>query len=318
MNTKASVVLKVAALIMLYFALFMVSSGVVAGGAEPPSQDQMGQIFSVTLLITTVNVVTSALVIRSSRQHGWKLAGTVAAALYGVATLLSAIELVYYAPALGHSYRDIMGILPVILIPNLILFAIFMPIAVRVLGKWRAGDEAALPRRTPYSARQWVAKLAAGGVIYYLLYILFGFFVAWRNPELRAMYGSAADNTALMVWGVIPLQLFRGLLWVAFTLPVIRAARIGSWQLGLLVGLLCSLPMSIPLFMPNELLPDASARLSHFYEITASNFVFGLTLVWLFSRSHHSVRDLFGLDPDAAARERNAARPAAAVGSGNR
>ena len=287
--------LKVMALIILYFVLFIVSSGLVAAGAEPPPADQMSLIFAVTLLIAFVNVVIATLIIRSSDWHGWKLAGAVALALYGAATFLSAIEAVYYAPALGSSYQDVAAILPTILLPNLITFAIFMPIAVRVLGKWRANDGAVIGKRPFFSTQQWLIKLTTASIIYYLLYFTFGFFVAWSNPELQAMYSAGADNTLLMVWGVIPLQLFRGLLWVLFTLPIIRLTRLQPWQTALLVGVLCSLPMSVPLFMPNELMPDASARLSHFYEITASNFLWGMVLVWFFHRSHRSLRDLLGL-----------------------
>jgi hypothetical protein len=41
-------------------------------------------------------------------------------------------------------------------------------------------------------------------------------------------------------------------------------------------------------------------RLSHLIETASSTFVFGLVIVWLLHRAHHSVRDLFGL-PDSPA-----------------
>ena len=289
-------ILKVTGLTVLYFFLFLAISGLMAAGAEPPPDDQLRLIFLGLFLISFVNVVITTFIIRSSRWYGWRLAGATAFALYGAATFLSAIEAVYYAPALGSSYQEVGGILPTILLPNLIVFAIFMPIAVRVLGKWRADEGEMVTERPFFSPQQWIIKGTAVAILYYLLYLTFGFFVAWRNPELQAMYSAGADNALLMVWGVIPLQLFRGLLWVLFTLPVIRLARVQPWQLALLIGLLCSLPMSVPLFMPNELMPDASVRLSHFYEITASNFLLGMTLAWFFHRSHRSIRDFFNLD----------------------
>lgn len=149
------------------------------------------------------------------------------------------------------------------------------------------------------SAKQWAVKLLAIGVIYYAIYFTFGFFVAWSNPALRAMY-SEGTNTLLMFWGVIPLQFLRGMLWVLFALPVIRMSRAKNWQLALTVGLLYSLPMSIGLIMPNAFMPDASARMSHFVEITLSNFLFGVIVVWLFHRSHRSLSDLFALDHTVA------------------
>ena len=54
-----------------------------------------------------------------------------------------------------------------------------------------------------------MVKLAAIAVIYYVIYVTFGYVVAWSNPDLQAMYAEGANNQLLMVWGVIPLQLLR-------------------------------------------------------------------------------------------------------------
>ncbi len=289
--------LKIILLTMFYLVLSMISGGLLSIGLAPPPAEQMGVVFLGAVAVALVNSLVAALIIRSSAWYGWRLAGTLIFSFYGVTTIMTTIEAVYFAPALGYAYREVLSMVPGLLLPNLVTLTIFMPIAVRMLGWWSAENEAAAySARLVMSAKQWVLKLAAIGVIYYLFYITFGFVVAWSNPNLQAMYGAGASNTMLMLWGVIPLQLFRGVLWVVFALPIMRLSSVHNWRLALLVGLFYSLPMSIGLIMPNELMPDASARFSHFIEITLSNFLFGMVVVWLFQRSHRSWRDLFGRD----------------------
>jgi hypothetical protein len=288
-------VLKIILLTVLYLIISMISGGLLSFGLASPPADEMNTVFLGAVAVALVNTIVTALIILSSRWHGWRLAGALAFSFYGVTTVMTTIEAVYFAPALGFAYREVFGMVPGLLLPNLVNVAIFMPLAVRVLGWWSAPEVTeAHPQRVAMSAKQWGLKLIAIGIIYYVLYFTFGFVVAWSNPDLQAMYGAGADNTMLMVWGVIPLQFFRGMLWVLFALPIIRMSKAKSWRLAILVGLFYALPMSIGLIIPNELMPDASARLSHFIEITLSNFIFGLIVVWLFQRSHRSVRDLFG------------------------
>jgi len=50
------------------------------------------------------------------------------------------------------------------------------------------------------------------------------------------------------------------------------------------------------LILENPLMPSASVRLSHLFEGIASNFTFGLIIVWLLHREHNSLKDLFGIN----------------------
>ena len=183
---------------------------------------------------------------------------------------------------------------------------LFIPLAVWILGRARAGSagETAPPPAPALPARQWAWKLGLGALLYLALYWAAGYFIAWQNPALRAFYGQPGDalpfftHTAITLrddpW-LFPFQLLRGLLWILCALPVIRGSKVNVWWTALLVGLLFGLPQNIGHILANPLLPIASVRLSHLVETASSTFVFGLLVVWLFHRAHSSLADLLGL-----------------------
>ena len=180
---------------------------------------------------------------------------------------------------------------------------LFVPLAVWVLGKWKAPErieEVFVETQMPPA--QWAWKLVVIGIVYVGLYFAAGYYIAWQNPALRAFYGGTDPGNfiSMMVLNfqqsplLIPFQFTRGILWVLFALPVIRMGR-RPWETALLAATFISIPMSIGCIMANPYLPDASVRISHLIEITSSNFIFGMVLSWLFYRRHSSIQDLFGL-----------------------
>jgi hypothetical protein len=77
-------------------------------------------------------------------------------------------------------------------------------------------------------------------------------------------------------------------------LPIIRGSKVKPWWTAVLVGLLFSVPQNVGHILANPLIPIASVRLSHMIETASSTFLFGLIVVWLLHREHHSLADLIG------------------------
>jgi hypothetical protein len=101
----------------------------------------------------------------------------------------------------------------------------------------------------------WLAAL------YFVLYVLFGYFVAWQLQELRLFYGGPAELNSftdqmlstLMNKPEFPVfQYFRGVLWI---LPTAALA------------------------FPNPLMPP-EVSLYHFWEVLLSNGLFGALCAW--------------------------------------
>ncbi len=295
-------VLKFALLYILFVIFFVIGSLAVSGvmpdaaAAEPGLVSETSGLLIVSL--ACLSVITA--LILTSRWTGWKLAISLALAYYGAVTFLMQIETWYFLSSITVGPQ----LLPRLFLMGIPIAFVFIPLAVWILGKWRpaAGD-------TPNQAlimpvRQWLGKQAIIALAYLALYWSAGFFIAWQNPELRAFYGQPGEAGSFLANiaqtlrtdpALFAFQILRALLWTLCALPIIRGSRVTPWMTALLVGLLFSVPQNIGHILANPLLPSASVRLSHMIETASSTFVFGLIVVWLLHRQHHSLGDLFSL-----------------------
>ena len=122
-------------------------------------------------------------------------------------------------------------------------------------------------------------------VSYTLIYLLFGYFIAWRVPVVRDFYGGG-DLVSFgqhvlsrpVLKHVIPLQLARGILWFGIALVIIRMHGGGWFEVAFAVALCFAVLMNAQLLLPNPIMP-AEVRMIHLIETASSNFLFGLALV---------------------------------------
>lgn len=252
------------------------------------------------LIIALVNLLIIIPLIKSSRWGGWKLALLLALSYYGATTFVIQLESWYFLSLAT-------GIVNARMLPGLFLIGtppafLFIPLAVWILGKHSSTVDTTPNPAMVMPLRQWIWKLATVVIAYLLLYWLAGYYIAWQNPVLRAFYGQpgpalpffAHTLNTLRNSRLFLLQIFRALLYVLCMAPVIRGSKLNPWRTALLVGAYLSLPQNIALILENPLMPSAVVRLTHLIETTSSNFIWGLFLVWLLHREHHSGGDLFG------------------------
>jgi hypothetical protein len=229
-----------------------------------------------------VGSVVSYLILRSS-EHGWTLAGAMFVGTYGISTVVSQIEsIVFLSSKLPH------GMVRAIFVQGAIATALFAPLAVLVLGKWRAAMPAAVrpvPEPMPVATAAW--RLAWLIIAFVFLYMFFGYYVAWQNPEVRKYYGgpewpsffAALKGNWLNSHWIYPLASFRALLYVAFVFPLIRMLRVARWESAMATALFLS-AWTTMLLLPNPWMPASVAR-SHFWETLGFSLVFGILLGWL-------------------------------------
>jgi hypothetical protein len=121
-------------------------------------------------------------------------------------------------------------------------------------------------------------------IVYPLLYLLFGHFVAWQDPAVRIFYTGSEElspffsqlTTTFITDGIYPYQILRALLWILISLPVISMIGHNKGKL-LLFGLANALLPASMLFLPNAFMP-ADVALTHFYETSSSNFIWGIAM----------------------------------------
>lgn len=283
-----ALVARVIALTILLFACYAVAGTLVR--LPPPAQPTEAASPSAATLLAVcfLNAAVMTYVILRSRWAGWRLVATVFLVFYGVTTFMGQIESAVFITRLPP------GALPRLFLMGALVAAPFSALAVLILGKRRPStSDAGANARLRMPASEWAWKLAVIAIVYVILYFTFGYFVAWRHPEVRAYYngvdaGGFFPHMAMVVrdtpW-LIPIQIVRAILWTAIALPVIRMMKGGRLETALAIGVLFSVVMNAQLLLPNPYMPEA-VRMAHLAETASSNFLFGAFIGWLLSKRH--------------------------------
>jgi hypothetical protein len=270
--------IRVVAVTIVYFVCFVVVSGaLLAPASEQPAPAEAGATLLALFLVSLINAALWSYLILRSRWTSWRLILTVFLVFFGVSTVMPQIESAYFITRLPP------GMLPRLFLAGLIIAAIFAPLAVLILGKAKRSTNEPSPLKIS------IAKLLLIVVAYLILYFTFGYFIAWKNPAVRAYYGGSDPSGFIshitnLLRGepmLFLLQTVRALLWTAIALPVIKMMKGEWWERGLAVALLFAV-MTSQLLLPNPLMPT-EVRMVHLLETATSNFLFGWIVVVIYS-----------------------------------
>jgi len=117
-------------------------------------------------------------------------------------------------------------------------------------------------------------------IVYPLLYLTFGYYIAWQNENLRIFYTKSSELTSFFHQGAGSLadglyffQILRAAIWVIATIPLVIMLRHLKGHF-LLIGFFTSLLPATQLFIPNPYMPQEIAMI-HFVETASSNFIWG-------------------------------------------
>jgi hypothetical protein len=166
--------------------------------------------------------------------------------------------------------------------------AFFAPLAVLALGKWRAASpRAPLPPAATPKPVSIVLRLAILVAAFVFLYMFFGYYVAWRNPELQRYYAgpqlptfwaSLRHNWTSSPW-IYHLAAFRALIYIGCLYPIDRMLYTSRRESASAAALFSACWTTV-LLLPNPLMPASVAR-SHFWETLGFSLVFGALAGWL-------------------------------------
>ena len=285
-------ILAVCLLLAVCFTVGGVLSGIdkvaqqsIASQSDPLANQQAPQMpenFLGGFLVFTLSAggTVSYLILRS-RWHGWTLVGAIFVSMYGISTVASQVETVAFL-----SDKLPQGMIRAIFVQGAIAAALFAPLAVLALGKWpslRAPMSPAAPRKLA----SILLRVAILVVAFVFLYMFFGYYVAWRNPELRRFYGGPELATLWAAWRhnwissrwIYALAAFRALLYIACLYPLVRMLHTSRRESALAAALFSACWTTV-LLLPNPLMPASVAR-SHFWETVGFSLVFGALAGWL-------------------------------------
>jgi hypothetical protein len=268
----------------LAFGLLVPAQPAPRAGVEPLS------VGTAMLLVVALTTAVMGWLILRARPAGWALVGTLVPVLFGVQTFLPQIESLIFQAFPGFAQQ-----LPVALVPRfvgagLLHAVLWVPLAVWLLGHFRAGPADGTPQ-PPIVPGGWAVKVPLAALAYVAFYFTFGYYVAWSSPEVRAYYGGSDPGSYwLMLRNILrdtpwlPVaQVLRGLLWTGIALVVLRTIRGSLLEKALALGALFAVVMNAGLLLPNPYMPYA-VRMAHLLETASSNFLYGLLLAWMFAR----------------------------------
>lgn len=129
----------------------------------------------------------------------------------------------------------------------------------------------------------WISASSLSVIaLYVVLYVLFGYFVAWQSPAVREYYTGNQEllsfwqhiSSESMIGRVLPLQLVRGLAWAVFIVFLCRTLNGSRFRVASLIGLALAVWMNSQLLLPNPYMPSQVRHL-HMLETVPCNLLFG-------------------------------------------
>ncbi len=129
--------------------------------------------------------------------------------------------------------------------------------------------------------------------IYIILYMLFGYFVAWQSQELRLFYGGPKElNPFFEQWGktlmshpdFLVFEYFRGVLWILCIIPSFKGFTGNRLEIVILSAIAMGLLPTAQLAFANPLMP-ATVTTYHFIETSISTGIFGAMCAWFVPKS---------------------------------
>jgi hypothetical protein len=297
--------LRIAVAGVAYLTGFLVSYGLVMPAVPPdPSASPIPPGVAI-LLVAALHTAIMAWLILRSRWTGWRLAATMIVVFFGVQSLLPQVESWIFQASPGYASHLPARMIPRILMAGLIHACLWIPLAILILGRWRAHRPS--PPRAPGAGGLWGWKVPAAAVAYVVLYFVFGYYVAWRNPAVTAYYQGTDPGTfwrqlqsVLRDTPWLPLvQGLRGLAWAVLGVIVLRSMRGPIAERALAVASLFAIVMNASLLLPNPYMPY-DVRMVHLVETASSNFLFGLLVAWMFGPAAPAARSARGRVPRLA------------------
>jgi hypothetical protein len=260
--------------------------------ADPTASESFLSPAAAPFVMTALHTAVMGWLILRSRRRGWRLAAVMTAVFFGVNTFMPQVESWLFQVSSGMASHLPAEMIPRIVLAGLLHSCLWIPLAVWILGRWKSEGTTEPDSRPSLAATLMGWKLALAAVAYVFVYFLFGYYVAWRSPAVRAYYGGTDPGTFWeQLRGVLrdslwlPLaQVLRGALWTVIGVTVLRSMRGRVLERALAIGLLFSIVMTAGLILPNPYMPYA-VRMVHLAETASSNFLFGVFVGWLFGES---------------------------------
>jgi hypothetical protein len=291
--------LRVLVLTLILIIVFMIAVN-VAGMSQAPlpspqaastptaQAQQAASLLRPLLAYTFLVSLVTAWIIQNSRWRGLKLIAALVVTFYGLMTFISQIETIAYLRA-----KMPPGLIKNLFVMGAVVAFLFVPLAVLIMRKIRGPEQPHAER--VLTLKSHAVRFGILAIVYVVLYYMFGYYVAWQNPELRLYYSGTTElkglyeqmrlNVTGRPW-MLPFQFGRGLLWALFAYPVVRMLNTRRIETAGIIAALFGVG-SFALLIPNPVMP-ASVAHSHFWETLWCDLLLGAIVGWVLAADARS------------------------------
>ena len=220
-------------------------------------------------LYLLLNLVVLWAVARASGASGWRLVLMLFLLGFVVGSANNLIEALFFKVL---TQREVAAAA----VPAAIVFAILSPVAVLLAGRWRETDKKAADQGgfTP-------PTLLAVVVAYEFLYWTAGTLI---YPYIADFY--ATTRTIPPAYAVAAMQVGRSMIFVGAAYPLLKS---GLRSAPVVLALVYSVIGGVAPLLPDNPYMPPDIRFYHGVETSASNFLFGLVVGFLFTRRRPAV-----------------------------
>jgi len=168
-----------------YLVTFAVAYGLLipAAPADPTAAQSPISAAVAPLIMAAVHTAVMGWLILRARRAGWGLAAILTAVFFGVQTFMPQVESWIFQASSGMASHLPAEMIPRIFLAGLLHSCLWIPLAVLILGRWKSVDAGPHPSLLE-GLRSW--KLPVAALAYVVVYFVFGYYVAWRSPAVRA------------------------------------------------------------------------------------------------------------------------------------
>jgi len=228
MRNISNNVLKIVILTVIFVAAIIVPTLIIPVSSEIASRITIDmQMFGLMLLVSLLGAIALSVNVKLSEWDGIGLILALGVSFWGIEYFMAQMETFYFRDAFTFTNMEILNIM----LRGVITTIIVVPLTVIIFGKQKTIKKISIKESLEkIEVTSWMKKAPLFALFYIIIYLFFGYYVAWQFEAVRLFYTGSAeqlDFIAQIVRTMKEMPLFllyhfiRGLLWIVFSIPII-------------------------------------------------------------------------------------------------
>jgi len=260
------------------------------------TEDMQNTIFGLMLLVSLLGAIALSINVKLSEWSGIKLILALGLSFWGIEYFIAQIETFYFREA--FTFMTNIEILN-ILLRGVITTIIVVPLTVVIFGKLKATRKISIKEILErIEIKSWVKKAPFFALFYIIIYLFFGYYVAWQFEAVRLFYSGTTEQLNFISQIVmtiknmplfLPYHFIRGLLWVVFSVPIILMMN-GSRIKTMISLMLIFSYHGFQIIMAQGIFPP-DVLIGHTIETTISACIYGGLIGYMFHIPNKTIAD---------------------------